>query len=320
MLHVETHASPSSRETQHAPREISASASQLNFALPSSDGEACDWAASQSRYVPMRVLGRGPETKVFEAYDLIKRRFVALKEVRRTRFADRTAMRLRWAHTRQMAQSRCPDVVRVYAIHPSRGWIVEERMSGSLLDRLARHRLPAAEVELVLRDALRALASLHRRGLVHGGVKIENLLWDARGRVKLASSSGAAPNVADPSRRHVAPELIHPERFGPPGPSVDLYALGFAMLELLLRNDLARRCEGVSTGRRQYREWFEWHRNPGLALSPTRILAPEASESLGRAIDGMIAKPVCRRFRRAADVLAALEGGQERAWQGRQAG
>lgn len=59
-------------------------------------------------------------------------------------------------------------------------------MCRSLLDHVReRRRLGEGEAALVLQQLLHALAHCHRRGVVHRDVKLENVLLDGRGGVRL---------------------------------------------------------------------------------------------------------------------------------------
>jgi serine/threonine protein kinase len=104
---------------------------------------------------------------------------------------------------------------------PSRG---DETLD---IERLA-HALP---------QVLEALSFLHRRGAVHGGLKVTNILCERTGAVRLADaglaraigSAGAARGL-DPSLAGcAAPEVIDG---APPGPAADMYALGEVLFEL----------------------------------------------------------------------------------------
>src|SRR5207302_1099504 len=90
----------------------------------------------------------------------------------------------------------------------------------------------------VLLEVAQALEYAHERGVVHRDLKPSNVLFDARGRAKLADF-GAAARLADPGQgvepRPLSPFSASPEqlRGEPPAPSDDVYGLGALAYELL---------------------------------------------------------------------------------------
>ncbi len=107
----------------------------------------------------------------------------------------------------------------------------------ALLDQ--RRTLSAGQVVAVLAPVADALASAHRRGLLHGDVKPSNILFTSDGE-PLLSDFGAARHLArsavpgDPvtgTAPYLDPELLDGMA---PGPGSDLYALGATCYEALL--------------------------------------------------------------------------------------
>src|SRR5262249_19710341 len=104
---------------------------------------------------------------------------------------------------------------------------------GTLADRLPLPRDQALDVAVQLCEAL---AYAHANGIVHRDIKPENVLFDDRGRVKLADfgiarmidapAAGQAPTR--PTLVMGTPMYMAPEaRAGaPPDPRMDIYAMG----------------------------------------------------------------------------------------------
>ncbi|WP_427385251.1 protein kinase domain-containing protein [Janibacter sp. G56] len=107
--------------------------------------------------------------------------------------------------------------------------ILDLMEGGSLHDVVAaRGHLSPGETVTVLVPLARALAALHRRGIVHGDVTPGNVLFDLAGRpalgdlgvARLAGEEGLPVSGTD---GHIAPEV---EAGAPPAPASDIHGLG----------------------------------------------------------------------------------------------
>lgn len=192
------------------------------------------------RYRLTRELGRGGMGVVWEAYDELLHRDVAVKEVNfppdlseedRDRLAART---LREA--RAVAAVDTHAAVRVFDIldQDGRPWIVMEMVRGRSLTAVLRERssLPAQEVARIGLAVLEALEAAHAAGVLHRDVKPGNVLIGDDGRVALTDFGIATVDgdggettsgVIVGSPAYVAPERVNGD---PSTPASDLWALG----------------------------------------------------------------------------------------------
>ena len=155
--------------------------------------------AAQSRYVFVRVLGKGANGRVVLARDRVLDHLVAIKETWRDAASPDVRERvLREART--LARLTHPNVVRVHDVLEEDGAlriVMEHVAGGSLDDRLARGtRLPHDEALRAWRDVLRGLSAAHALGIVHGDVKPANVLLTPEGDAKLGDF-GLARSPAD---------------------------------------------------------------------------------------------------------------------------
>jgi serine/threonine protein kinase len=105
---------------------------------------------------------------------------------------------------------------------------------------LRRGRLPAADVDAIARQLLESLSSLHESGIVHGDILLSNIRLVTSGHAVLVDA-GVRPALQPEFQinAHVGPEQndgIAPELIGTGAaatPRSDLYALGFALWQLL---------------------------------------------------------------------------------------
>jgi TolB-like protein/Flp pilus assembly protein TadD len=144
---------------------------------------------------------------------------------------------------RLLARVRHPNVVSIFGADRSAGqvglWM--ELVRGRTLKQLVKQQgvFGAREAALVGLDLTRALAAVHRAGLVHRDVKPHNVMRDDSGRIVLMDF-GAGIELNEPShasqRKYVGtPLYMAPELFGRHQPSTqtDLYSLGVLLYHLV---------------------------------------------------------------------------------------
>jgi len=125
------------------------------------------------------------------------------------------------------------------------GIVLEYASGGSLADRLRiSGALPPGEAVRIITQLADALAHLHARGIVHRDVKPSNVLFTARGELRLADFGvaariGSRGTLGDDweELRVGTPPYAAPEQWTAPAtsvnPAADVYALGVVLYELL---------------------------------------------------------------------------------------
>ncbi|XP_051515064.1 uncharacterized protein LOC127418516 [Myxocyprinus asiaticus] len=113
---------------------------------------------------------------------------------------------------------------------------------GDLMDRICeRKRLEEREVRRFTRQILSAVEHLHRHGIVHRDLKIENFLLDEHNNIKIVdfglsntlkadSLSLELLNTQCGSPAYAAPELLAHRKYGP---KVDVWSVGVSMFAML---------------------------------------------------------------------------------------
>ena len=144
-------------------------------------------------YTIGRELGRGGMSVVYEAvHDGLKSRHAVKVFDATTSGSDTATLADKFlAEARILATLRHPNIVRVTdcgTLADGRPFYVMDLVeNGSLADRLAALEPPTTETVRTWYAELRdALALCHRRGIVHGDIKPENVLVDSDGHLLLS--------------------------------------------------------------------------------------------------------------------------------------
>ncbi|MBS2965822.1 serine/threonine protein kinase [Actinocrinis puniceicyclus] len=195
-----------------------------------------------SRYTVTRVIGRGTCGTVWEGAGPDGP--VAVKLLREDLAADQTLI-ARFVQERTVLTSLVhPNVVAVrdLVVDGTDLALVMDLVRGTdLRERLETQRVltPAAAVSIAS-DIAAGLAAAHARGVVHRDVKPENVLMESATGAARLTDFGIARLVDGPRRTRATrivgtPDYLAPEVIEgcPPGPPVDVYALGTLIFELL---------------------------------------------------------------------------------------
>lgn len=194
------------------------------------------------------LLGSGGVSEVYRATALESGRPVALKVLaEHTRSSPSLAERmLREAELGRRAEH--PNLLRVLDGGLAQGdvpFVVTEYLDGRSLGEMlrARNRLPVSFTLAVVKQAARGLTALHRRGVVHGDVKPDNLVL-ARARPgreslkvidygfarEIGERDVAESTIIAGTMGYLAPEQVATEAAHP---SSDIYAMGVVLFRLL---------------------------------------------------------------------------------------
>ncbi len=184
-------------------------------------------------------LGSGTFGTVYRAWDMRLERDVALKLLHQ-QSSDGALGSTVVKEGRLLAQIRHPNVVTVYGadVFDGRAGIWMEFVSGRTLRAIVEQHGPFGhqEAAVIGRDLCRALAAVHKRGILHRDIKAQNVMREAGGRTVLmdfgtgdaAAGMATAPLAGTPA--YLAPEVLAGEA---PTYRSDLYSLGVLMFYLV---------------------------------------------------------------------------------------
>lgn len=172
--------------------------SQVGLALPPPE-------AHLDRYEIRSRLGRGGFGEVWEAYDPLLDRLVAVKVLRRSKQRSAADADALIKEARKLASLNHDQVVRILdaGIAGERVFFVSELMTGvTLAHRLKKGRVPVATAVDWMTTIAKALHHAHERDSIHRDIKPSNILFDSEG----------VPHLADFGLAASAQELIEEER------------------------------------------------------------------------------------------------------------
>lgn len=196
-----------------------------------------------NRYKLLHPLGKGGMALVFEAYDQLLERPVAIKLLRKD-FSTDPEFRDRFLHeARSAANLTHPNIVTVYDFGVDAGeiYIVMELATGSDLKTSIEKNGPYpldSGLDLAIQICT-GLGYAHRAGIVHCDVKPQNIIITNDRIAKLtdfgisralnSSTTTERSAVVWGSPQYLAPELIEG---GPATPAADVYSLGAVLYEI----------------------------------------------------------------------------------------
>ncbi|MGQ0735738.1 MAG: protein kinase domain-containing protein [Acidobacteriota bacterium] len=267
-------------------------------------------------YAITTAIGAGGMGEVYRARDTRLDRDVAVKVLPAHLTQDSSALARFRREARAVAALSHPNILALYDIGEEQGVVfaVTELLTGETLGaRLTRGPLPLAEALACGTAIADGLAAAHERGLVHRGVKPDNLFMTVEGRVKIldfgvAKTAAAAGNDGPTGvtlNAHTMPGTIigtigymSPEQVR--GDDVDarsdLFSLGAVLYELI-------------TGRRAFAGKSGADTISAILTETPPELARDAGAipaGLGRVLRRCLAKEPSARYASALELRAAL--------------
>jgi serine/threonine protein kinase len=192
------------------------------------------------RYELRKPIGSGGIGTVFEGFDIETGEAAAIK-LFRPLSSDSEAVGRFLSVQARLRELHHQRLVRVldYGLDRDQPWVAMEPAAGSLR--------PFADVPLSIQSALRVaiqaaegLQAIHNIGILHGNLKLSNLLLDAQGNVVVSDVStdilglgvgeGYRAVQTTPSPVYMSPEQ---GRLAPTDGRSDVYSLGILLFELL---------------------------------------------------------------------------------------
>ncbi|MBN8548176.1 MAG: serine/threonine protein kinase [Deltaproteobacteria bacterium] len=199
--------------------------------------------ALADRFEVVEVVGEGASGAVYRVKDRMQGgREVALKILLNNAAFDENTLQRFVAELRILQKIQHPNIVEAYDLIELGETIAftMEYVPGSDLGELFRsRRIQHDEIDPIFRQILSALHELHRHGIVHRDIKLENILITADGHVKLSDlglmkcgelDGMTKTGVLLGTAQYMPPEYVRGSMYDQRG---DLYAVGLMLYELL---------------------------------------------------------------------------------------
>ncbi|MCA9201626.1 MAG: serine/threonine protein kinase, partial [Planctomycetales bacterium] len=259
------------------------------------------------RYTILRVLGSGAFGRVYQAWDNLMHREVALKVPKQGALPPGEQTQRFLEEARAAAKLKHPGIVRIHDIartDDDRPMLVMEYIAGStLFAQMAKRRFSVEEACRLIAAVAQALAYAHQHGVFHRDIKPGNILVDEQGTPHVADFGLAvvaekqwhSPAGKAGTAPYMSPEQVQGD-FKQVDGRADIWALGVVLYELL-------------TGQKPFRgqttmQLFQdiLHGDP----QPPRQLNPNVPNEVDRACRKCLGKSPDERFTAARDLATEL--------------
>ncbi|KAG8569036.1 hypothetical protein GDO81_014238 [Engystomops pustulosus] len=207
------------------------------------DGIKISQGLSLQDFDLIRVIGRGSYAKVLLVRLKKNDQTYAMKVVKKELVHDEED--IDWVQTEKHVFEQASNNPFLVGLHscfqtPSRLFLVIEYVNGGdLMFHMQRQRkLPEEHARFYAAEICIALNFLHERGIIYRDLKLDNVLLDAEGHIKLTDygmcKEGLGPGDTTSTfcgtPNYIAPEILRGEEYGF---SVDWWALGVLMFEMM---------------------------------------------------------------------------------------
>ena len=267
------------------------------------------------RYRVLERIGRGGMGEVFLAEDTSLHRRVALKFLPREMQQDDEAHKRFVREARSAAALDHPYICHINEVAESEGrdFIVMEYVDGQALRaKIGRRPLALGETLQVGIEVAEALETAHGKGIVHRDIKPENIMLTRTGHAKVMDF-GLAKQVGRSEEKecggptltlltsegttvgtlaYMSPEQL---RGQPADGRSDIWALGVTLYEM-------------AAGSRPFQGQSGFEVSSAILNRPPLPLPAEVPAELGAVIGRCLEKDPAKRYQKAQDLRASLEG------------
>ena len=217
--------------------------------MPHYDKESFKRGEKVGCYVLGKVIGEGSFAKVREGIHILTGERVAVKIINKKRSSEYTIKNL-YREARIMQLIRHENIVELYEVMETKDYyylVLEFCPGGELIDYIfMMERLTENLARRLIKQLISAVQAMHKTGIVHRDLKIENFLLTDDNDLKIIDfglsnttpvatydRTGVFPqllNTCCGSPAYAAPELLAEKYYGP---QVDVWSIGINMYVML---------------------------------------------------------------------------------------
>ena len=193
----------------------------------------------------LRVIGRGSYAKVLMVELKKTKRIYAMKVIKKEMFVQNENEDIDWVQTEKHVfehATNYPFLVGLHSCFQNESrlfFVIEFVRGGDLMYHMQRkRRLSEQEAQFYAAEISLALDFLHMRGIIYRDLKLDNVLLDHEGHIKLTDygmckegiKKGEKTSTFCGTPNYISPELLRAEEYDF---SVDWWALGVLLYEML---------------------------------------------------------------------------------------
>ncbi|XP_003386170.1 PREDICTED: hormonally up-regulated neu tumor-associated kinase homolog [Amphimedon queenslandica] len=216
--------------------------------VPKEDWKAYVHSKKVNNYLVGATLGEGSFAKVKEAFHVLVGEKIALKIIdKKKAMKDSYVAKNFKREARLLQKLRHPNIVQLYEVIETENnyYLITELCSGGeLMKHIYKHgKLSEDETRRYVRQIVSAVDHLHKAGLIHRDLKVENLLLDGNMDLKLIDFGLSNEEfIVDETGREIhcrtqcgspayaAPELLGQKQYDR---AVDIWSIGVNMYAML---------------------------------------------------------------------------------------
>lgn len=258
------------------------------------------------RYKIIKIIGIGGMAVVFEAYDTVMKRMVAVKMLKDEIANDTQSVKRFINESKAVSMLEHPNIVNIYdvSVKDDLKYIVMERVEGITLKNYINKKgvLDFKEIVNYSEQILRALEHAHSKGIIHRDIKPQNIMLLKNGKIKVTDFGIAKlPNAETVTMTdkaigtvfYISPEQASGKKIDPRS---DLYSLGVLMYEMSTGTLPFNAESPVSVALMQV----------SARPMPPREINPMIPQGLEQIILGAMEKSPEKRFQSASQMLKLL--------------
>ncbi|CAI2366178.1 unnamed protein product [Moneuplotes crassus] len=190
-----------------------------------------------------KILGKGAFGKVSLALHKLAKKLVALKLLNKELIKSDSSKDKVMQEVKILKRFRHPNVVKLYETFESDKHIVvvmELCAGGDLLNYVRkRRRLKETYAKYIFKQIIEGIAHVHSKGILHRDIKLDNILLDGKGIIKIADFgvSRIVKNIEDKMTEqcgtpaYIAPEILRDNGYY--GFACDLWSAGVVLYAML---------------------------------------------------------------------------------------